>query len=113
MNVKLYSFMRLGMIHFIRLLPVEEYRLVLQAHSFKYERENLPLVNSWATGRHPASRIPLPLPAAIVISISYTRKKLVLQFCRSSKGKRELVVVVGGALQFNGLPATGIGTEKQ
>lgn len=32
MNVKLYSFARLGMIHFIRLLPVEAHRLVLQAN---------------------------------------------------------------------------------
>lgn len=42
MNVKLYSFARLEMIHFTHLLPVEEHGLVLQANGFKYERENLP-----------------------------------------------------------------------
>ena len=41
MNVKLYSFARLGMIHFIRLLPVEAHRLVLQANGLS-TRENLP-----------------------------------------------------------------------
>lgn len=70
------------------------------------------LVNSWATGRHPASRIPLPLPAAIVISISYREKKWCCSFAEVAKARENWWWPGGYPSVQNGLPAAGIGTDK-